>query len=83
MRQYIEIFNIFNWFNISVIKIISFDLVDLEKNDLGLSGLKNMSVMSLQLEEYINLATTSKYRKVGGDRKLKYSGQGQSEEIVE
>ena len=83
MRQYIKIFNIFNWFNISVIKIISFDLVDLEKDDPGLSGLKNMSVMSLQLEENIDLATTSKYRKVGEDSKLKYNGQGQSEEILE
>ena len=83
MREYIKIFNIFNWFNISVIKIISFDLVDLEKDDPRLSGLKNMSVMSLQLEENIDLATTSKYRKVGEDSKLKYNGQGQSEEILE
>ena len=45
--------------------------------------LKNMSVMSLQLEENIDLANTSKYRKVGEDSKLKYNGQGQSEEILE
>ena len=83
MRQYIQIFSIFNRFNISAIKIISSDLVDLEKDDPGLSGLKNMSVMSSQLEENIDLATTSKYRKVGEDSKLKYSGQGQSEEILE
>ena len=65
MRQYTQIFNIFNWFNISAIKIISFDSVDLERDDPGQSGLKNISVMSLQLEENIDIATTSKYRKVG------------------
>ena len=39
--------------------------------------------MSLQLEQNIDLATKSKYRKVGEDSKLKHSGQGQSEEILE
>ena len=38
--------------------------------------------MSLQLEENIDLASKSKYRKVDEDSKLKYSGQGQSEEIL-
>ena len=83
MRQYIQIFNIFNWFNISAIKIISSNLLDLENDDPGLSGLKNMSVMSLQLKENIDLSTTSKYRKVGEHTKLKYSGQEQNEEILE
>ena len=52
MRQYIQIFNIFNWLNISAIKIISFDLVDLEKDDPGLSGLKNVCNVFAARREY-------------------------------
>ena len=42
-----------------------------------------MSEMPLELEEDIDLVTQTKYRKIDEDSDVKYSDQGQSEEISE
>ena len=42
-----------------------------------------MSEMPLQLEDNIDLVTKTKYRKIDEDGDVKYSDQGQSEEISE